>query len=391
MHELNNHYSIVLAYVSDLNKIPFLDLHSQYLEIKTSIDEAISRTINDSTYILGEKVQNFENEFANWNGSKYCIGCANGTDAIEIALEALGVGTGDDVIVPAMTWISTAEAVLRVGANPIFVDIDKNSYCLDCSKVEEYISKKTKAIIAVHLYGYPADVITLREICNNYNIFLIEDCAQAHGALIKEDKKVGTIGDMGTFSFFPGKNLGAYGDAGCIVTNNSQLATICREIGNHGQIKKHHHNRIGRNSRLDGLQAAILSAKLPFLNKWIAHRQEIATKYMELLGYCGVKLPYCPHLNHHAFHLFVVLSDSRDELSKYLLGKGISTGIHYPQALTQMAVFKDYANQHNSHCDYVVAESIAANAISLPISDQLSVKQVEFISFCVNEFLDTRH
>jgi dTDP-4-amino-4,6-dideoxygalactose transaminase len=367
-----------------MERIPFLNLKSQYLEIREIIDAAIASTINSSSFILGEKVKSFEVDFANWNRSQYCVGCANGTDAIEIALEALGIGPGDEVIVPAMTWISTAEAVVRVGASPRFVDIDSTSYCIDVDKVEKTITRKTKAIIAVHLYGNAADVVRLRKVCEATGIFLIEDCAQAHGALVASDVKVGNVGHIGTFSFFPGKNLGAYGDAGCIVTNDEKLAKVCREIGNHGQIKKHKHNRIGRNSRLDGLQAAILSAKLPMLNKWIAHRQEVANYYSKNINPELMRLPELGTPGSHAFHLYVVLHESRDLLFAGLANFGIETAIHYPVALTDLGVFSQYIQEEDKNT-YPCAVKLARQALSLPISDQLSLAQAQFICESVNK------
>ena len=369
-----------------MDRIPFLDLQSQYKELRQDIDAAIASTINSSSYIQGEKVRAFEAEFSKWNGSEYCVGCANGTDAIEIVLEALGIGPGDEVIVPAMTWISTAEAVVRVGASPKFVDIDNINYCIDVEQVEKTISRKTKAIIAVHLYGNTADVIKLRQVCDAAGIFLVEDCAQAHGALLTSDVKVGNIGHAGTFSFFPGKNLGAYGDAGCIVMNDEALAKICREIGNHGQIKKHNHNRIGRNSRLDGLQAAILSAKLPMLNKWIAHRQEIAVYYSNNINPEILQLPQTDSPGSHAFHLYVVLHKSRDLLLSSLANFGIETAVHYPVALTDLRVFSRYIEKENKGL-YTCARKVALQALSLPISDQLNLSQAQFVCECINTLI----
>ena len=369
-----------------MDRIPFLDLQRQYQELRQDIDAAIASTINSSSYIQGEKVRAFEAEFSKWNGSEYCIGCANGTDAIEIALEALGIGPGDEVIVPAMTWISTAEAVVRVGASPRFVDIDNISYCIDVDQVEKTISRKTKAIIAVHLYGNTADVIKLRQVSDAAGIFLVEDCAQAHGALVTSDVKVGNIGHVGTFSFFPGKNLGAYGDAGCIVTKDEAFAKICREIGNHGQIKKHNHCRIGRNSRLDGLQAAILSAKLPMLNKWIAHRQKIADYYSSNINPELVQLPEAGTPGSHAFHLYVVLHKSRDLLLSELAKFGVETAIHYPAPLTDLKVFAEYIEDADRNT-FPCAKKLAQQALSLPISDQLSLAQAGFICKCVNTLI----
>jgi dTDP-4-amino-4,6-dideoxygalactose transaminase len=361
-------------------------LRSQYHALKAEIDDAISSTIDSSNFILGEKVSLFEKQFARWNNSSYCIGCANGTDAIEIALEALGVGAGDHVIVPAMTWISTAEAVVRVGAMPIFADVSPITYCLDIENVEKNLTSKTKAIIAVHLYGHPADVVGLRNLCDLNNLYLIEDCAQAHGAMVDQKTKVGNIGHIGTFSFFPGKNLGAYGDAGCIVTQDETLAQICRELGNHGQIKKHNHVRVGRNSRLDGIQAAILSAKLPFLDCWLERRRNLAKLYQTLLSSCSVQIPNISDPENHAFHLYVVLCETRKSLLDFLSNNGIETSVHYPKALNRLSIFQNYKDINNNSDHKSVAETLAAQAISLPIGDQLTIDQVKYVCDCMQRY-----
>jgi len=365
-----------------MDPVPFLDLKSQYIEIREHINKAIFDTINSSEFILGSRVKNFEDQFAAWNGSSFCIGCANGTDALEISLEALNIGQGDEVIVPAMTWISTAEAVVRQGATPIFVDIDPISYCIDIQKIEQSVTEKTKAIIVVHLYGCPAEVKDIRAICDKNNIFLIEDCAQAHGASV-DGIKVGNFGHVSTFSFFPGKNLGAFGDAGCIVTNSEELALICRQIGNHGQSKKHEHCRIGRNSRLDGIQASILLAKLPFLDDWIERRRAVARFYQENITSTLVKKPFYLDYNSHSYHLYVLRVDDRSSLQSHLDSLGVSTLIHYPSSLTDLPVFHDYID---SCLRFSTARSLANSCLSLPMGDQLLEEQLYRVVESINSF-----
>ena len=291
--------------------IPFLDLRSQYKQIQQQIDSAISEVIAETAFISGHWAHKFEDAFSTWNNSPYCVSCANGTDAIEIVLEALGIGTGDEVIIPAMTWISTAEAVSRVGAQPIFVDVGDDA-CIDHSQIESLVTIRTRAVIAVHLYGQAAAVNLIRPLCDRLGLFLIEDCAQAHGAQIA-GKRVGNWGHAGTFSFFPGKNLGAFGDAGCIVTNDTNLSNQCRLISNHGQRSKHDHLRIGRNSRMDGIQAAVLLAKLPYLDQWLAIRRETADTYYKLLPE-NLPVQSPSNLDCHAYHLFVVRVMDRENL-----------------------------------------------------------------------------
>ena len=265
-----------------MKNIPFVDLTAQYNSIKQEVDLAIQNVVNDTAFINGKYVTKFEGEFRSLYGSKHFIGCANGTDAIYIALKALGIGVGDEVITVANTWISTAETITQAGAKPVFVDIHRDFYTINVELIEEKITPKTKAIIPVHLFGQSCDMDAIIAICKKHNLFLIEDCAQAHFAEWK-GQKVGTFGDIGTFSFFPGKNLGAYGDAGGIITNDDKLAKKMRMFANHGALKKHHHEIEGINSRLDGLQAAILSAKLPHILEWSQKRLDNALYYNQVL------------------------------------------------------------------------------------------------------------
>lgn len=350
--------------------IPFVDLHRQYLRIQTEIDAAIAGVIRDSAYIGGDRVTQFEREFAEWLGVEHVVACANGTDSIEMLLDAFCVGPGDEVIVPALSWISTAEAVGTRGARPVFVDID-DTYCIDPGKIEAKITPRTKGIIPVHLYGCPANMPVIMTIARRHNLFVLEDCAQAHGALIF-GQKVGTFGHAASFSFYPGKNLGAYGDAGGVATNDSELARKVRMLANHGQLQKHNHLIEGRNSRMDGIHAAVLSVKLRHLDRWTTERIETAARYNELLAHSGLTLPSTPEGCQHVFHLYVVQSDNRDALAIRLGQAGITTAIHYPQPMPGMAC---YGPLQTPASDYAVAASACNRILSLPMFAELSSEE----------------
>ena len=294
-------------------EVPFVDLKAQYNSIKNKIDQAIAEVLNNTSFIGGEKVKEFEAKFAEYIGVNHAIGCANGTDAIEIALEALGVGPGDEVLIPAYTWVSTASAVSRAGAEPVFVDVHEDYYTLDADLIEQSITSKTKALIPVHFYGLPADMPAITKIAKEHNLLVIEDCAQAHGAMIGK-QMVGTFGDLATFSFYPGKNLGAYGDGGIILANDEKLAHKCRTISGLGQDGKHNHVMAGRNSRLDTLQAVVLSVKLPMLEEWTARRRWVARQYSQKLDELKIKVQRIPTDYKHVYHLYVIQVDRRDEL-----------------------------------------------------------------------------
>jgi len=313
--------------------IPFVDLKAQYDSIKEEIDEAIQNVINNTSFIMGEELKKFEKEFASFCNTKYAIGVANGSDALILALKACGIGEGDEVITVPHTFISTAEAISNVGGKVVFIDIEPKTYTMDVSKIEEKINKKTKAIIPVHLYGQPADMDPIIELAKKYNLKVIEDAAQAHGAEYKGEK-VGSIGDVACFSFYPGKNLGAYGDAGIVVTDNEEIAEKVKLLRNHGRItKKYEHEIEGYSSRLDNLQAAILRIKLTYLNEWNDRRRNNAKKYNKLLSNIGgIITPYEADYAKHVYHLYVirVVKEGRDKLREELKSKGIATGIHYP-------------------------------------------------------------
>lgn len=361
--------------------IKFLDLKSQYLSMLEEINSAIYETINNSSYIGGENVKKFEKEFAKFVQASHCIGVANGTDAIEIALTSLELPVNSEVIVPANSFISTSEAVTTSGYRVVFCDICPKSCNIDLDDLKEKITSKTKAVIAVHLYGLPAPLEELLKICNEYDLRLIEDCAQAHGATINK-RHVGTFGDVGAFSFYPGKNLGAYGDAGGIITSDNGIAERCRRIANHGRLDKYDHLIEGRNSRLDAIQAAILSAKLNHLNDWTIQRRSIASTYRDLLPN-NILLQSVPQGYAHAYHLFVVKTSNRDGLRDFLEKNSVQTGIHYPVALPDLPAY----SYMNAKGNFKNASENASSILSLPMGEHLSLDEAKKVSELVSEYL----
>lgn len=363
--------------------IKFVDLFAQYLSIKKDITRALSSVIAETAFISGKYAEQFEKEWAEYIGAKHCIGCANGTDSLEILLQVYGVGAGDEVIVPANTWVSTTECVVTNGATPVFVDTDPDTFTIDVTKIEEKITDKTKAIIPVHLYGMPADMDPIMEIAKKHRLIVIEDCAQAHGAEYKK-KKVGTIGDAASFSFYPGKNLGAYGDAGCMMTNDPDVATKARIIANHGQQGKHNHLVSGRNSRLDGLNASILSAKLNYIEEWNKARKEIAKEYNKLFKGTKVKTPKKPRGRDHVYHIYAVMVENRDEVRKVLEERGVPTLVHYPTPQPLLPAFEHLGNKAE---DYPVAVEQTSKQISLPMYPEMKPEMVEYIASTLIELV----
>lgn len=363
--------------------VPFFELTNQYKQLSEEIDTAFSNILREGRFIGGEAVANFQRDFSQYLGVEHCIGCGNATDALEIALRALGVGPGDEVLVPDLTQISAAEAVSLVGASPVFVDVHPQFYTIEPTKIPEQLSPRTKAIIPVHLYGLPAPMDDILSIATKHNLAVIEDCAQAHGASHKE-KKVGSIGDIGVFSFYPTKNLGAYGDGGAMVTNNQELATACNQIADHGQEKKDKHIRLGRNSRLDTLQAAILSKKLPYLDEWNHRRQSTAELYGKLLRDAPITLPTAPDNTNHVFHLYVIQTDHRDGLKNHLSEKGITTAVHYPYTLSRTEVY----GSNQSLSPPSTAHNLTSKILSLPIYPEISTEQVEWVCHNIQTFFD---
>jgi dTDP-4-amino-4,6-dideoxygalactose transaminase len=375
--------------------IPFVDLKAQYESIKNEIDSAISEVISKSAFVGGPYVESFEKAFASFCNAKHCVGVGNGTDALFIALKTLGIGQGDEVIVPANSFIATSEAVSLTGAWVVFVDINPRTYNMDPNKLEDCIksryalcsmrsANRLKAIIPVHLYGQPADMDPILEIAKRFNLKVVEDAAQAHGALYK-GKPVGSLGDMACFSFYPGKNLGAYGDGGAIVTNDDELAVKARMFANHGRIDKYDHELEGVNSRLDGLQAAILYVKLKHLPQWNEKRRKNAYLYNEHLSNLALITPREIVDVKPVYHLYVVRVDKeiRKPLIDYLKTLGISTGIHYPIALPNLKAYA-YLN-HNGH-EFPEATKAAQEILSLPMFPELEESQIEYTADKTKEF-----
>lgn len=366
-------------------QIPFVDLKVQYQSLKKEIDSAIQNVINETAFINGKFSKAFEEKYAEAYGVRHCISCGNGTDALYISLKALGIGTGDEVITAANSWISTSETISQTGAKPVFVDIEPDYYTIDASKIEKKISPKTKTIIPVHLYGQPAEIDKIKDICSRYNLYLIEDCAQAHFAEF-EGQKVGTFGIAGTFSFYPGKNLGAYGDAGAIITNDDNFAIKTRMLANHGSLKKHHHEIEGINSRMDGIQAAILSVKLPNIINWNQKRYQNALYYNELLVNVGdIIIPRLRSNSDHIFHLYVIRTGKREELQAFLKDCGIATGIHYPTALPFL---KAYAYLGHTPENFPVIHKYQNEILSLPMFPELTRNQIEYIAEKIRMFFN---
>lgn len=362
--------------------VKFLDLAAQYKTIKQDIDTAIHDVIAKSAFIGGEYVGKFEQEFADYCNVAHCIGVANGTDALEIAIEALSLPRGSEILVPANSFIASAEAVTRVGHKVVFADCDPQSYVISIEDIKKRITPETKAIIAVHLYGHPCDMDSLCELAKQHDLYIIEDCAQAHGAEYK-GKKIGAIGDIAAFSFYPGKNLGAYGDGGAVTTNNVDLAKKSRMIANHGRIGKYDHEFEGRNSRLDGLQAAILSVKLKHLPEWTEKRISVAEYYMaSLKDIKQITLPVRQEWAKQVYHLFVIRISDRDELAKFLADRGIQTGVHYPTSLPKLKAY-DYIKQANEN---LFANEADTTLLSIPIGEHLKYEELEQVVSAIKEY-----
>lgn len=363
--------------------IKFLDLHHQYLSIKDEIDNAIRSNIESSSFIGGDSLRNFETEFAQYLQANYCIGVGNGTDALEISIEALNLPPQSEILVPANSFIASAEAITRTGNNVVFIDVDQNTRNLNLESAKNKLTKYTRALIAVHLYGNPCDMKEIMLFAKNNNLKIIEDCAQAHGGKI-ENKSLGSFGDIAAFSFYPGKNLGAYGDGGAIVTNDKELAKKARMISNHGRIEKYNHLMEGRNSRLDSIQAKILSVKLKYLDSWIKRRNEIASYYnSRFIEFTkSIKLPITISGNYHAYHLYVIQTNERDSLREYLTKSNIQTGIHYPISLPKLDAYKYLKQEDNAP----ISINMSNKLISLPIGEHLTNKEIEEVADKVIEF-----
>jgi dTDP-4-amino-4,6-dideoxygalactose transaminase len=364
-------------------RIPFVDLKAQYRSIKTELDAAIASVIQETAFIGGPAVKTFESDFASAYGVRHVISCGNGTDSLYILMKMLGIGKGDQVITAANSWISSSETITQTGARPVFVDVHPTYYSMDETKLEAKISPATKAVIAVHLQGQVCEIEKIKSICDKHGIALIEDCAQSHFSEFR-GRKVGLFGTAGSFSFYPGKNLGAYGDAGCIITNDDALAEKCRMYAQHGALKKHHHVMEGINSRMDGLQAAILSVKLRHLSEWTKKRIEHAATYNKYLsGIEEICSPVQRPDTKHTWHLFVIRTKERDRLAKWLADRGIETSVHYPTALPNMAAYKYLGHQPE---DYPVASSLQDEILSLPMFPELTDESILYVSDTIKSF-----
>ena len=367
-------------------KIPLVDLKKQYKNIQSEIDEAISKVISQSAFIGGSYVESFEAAFSAFCKVKHCIGVGNGTDALFLALRAIDVGRGDEVITVANSFIATSEAITMTGAKVVFVDINPATYNINTDEVEKKITTKTKAIVPVHLYGQPADMEPLLRIADQHGLKIIEDAAQAHGAMYK-GRMVGSFGDAACFSFYPGKNLGAYGDGGAVVTNNHELAIKVRMLANHGRIDKYDHEIEGVNSRLDGLQAAILAVKLKHLPTWSEQRRRNAQLYNQYLEKTPVILPIEIEGVKAVYHLYVVRVDKdiRPKLQQHLTSIGISTGIHYPKALPHLKAYA-YLKQHADA--FPEATKASTEIVSLPMYPELTEQKIQYIAKHIGQFLN---
>ncbi len=364
-------------------KIPLVNLNRQYLSIKKEVDSAIQRVIDDSAFVLGKYTSEFEDNFAQYCGAKYCVGLNSGTDGLRLAFLAAGIEQGDEVITAPNTFIATTEPLGNLGARPVFIDIDPDTQLINTDLIESAITKKTKAILPVHLFGQMANMTKIMEIARKHNLKVIEDCAQAHGAE-QNGKKAGTIGDIGIYSFYPGKNLGAYGDAGCIITSNMKYAEYVKKSRDHGRINKYDHEYEAYSSRMDGIQAAILSVKLEHLDEWNYNRRKIAIQYNELLPEMLIK-PLAIKGNRHVYHLYVIKSKNRDKLFQYLKSNYIQAGIHYPIPLHLQ---KAYSYLDLKEGSFPISEKNAKEIISLPIFPELEENEIQYIVNALQKFFE---
>ena len=369
-------------------KVPFGDFKTHYKKYKIEIDQAVSRVLESGHFILGSELESFEKDFAAMHGEGYVIGCASGTEAVYLALAACDITAEDEVIVVAHTAVPTISAISMTGARPVFVDIDPATYVMDASKIESLITKKTKAIIPVHLYGQMVDMQAVLKIAARYKIPVIEDVAQATGASYKGAMS-GTLGSYGTFSFYPSKNIGAFGDGGAVFTKNAEQYEKLLMLRNYGQSKRYHHDIIGINSRLDEMQAAIIACRLPYLKEWNKERQEIAARYTSAFSSLSefIKIPYVNPDNKHVFHLYVIQIEEREALQNYLFEKGVQTLIHYPIPAHRQ---KSYAFLGYKTGSLPITEHITKRILSLPMYPELTDEQIELVINSVHQFFNER-
>jgi dTDP-4-amino-4,6-dideoxygalactose transaminase len=367
--------------------VPFLDLKAQNRSIWPELQQAVDGVTTQAQFVLGPAVERFENAFSAYLGRKHCVGLNNGTSALHMALQACDVGPGDEVITTPHTWISTSWAISYTGARPVYVDIDPATYNIDPAQVERAITPRTKAILPVHLYGQACDMDALCDIARRHKLLLIEDAAQAHGATY-DGRRIGSFGRVGCFSFYPGKNLGAFGEGGAVATDDDDLAARIRRLRDHAQAGRHHHVELGHNTRMEGIQGAVLEVKLRHLDRWNAARMRHAGRYIELLdGAPGIQLPAVPTPGRHVWHLFVVLTDgrNREHLQKQLADRGVSTGVHYP---TPVHLQPAYSHLGHKPGDFPVAEDVMRRCLSLPMFAELTDEQIEYTASAVRDCLE---
>jgi len=355
--------------------IPMVNLKSQYIEIKDEIETGLAQTLSNCSFILGENVQAFEQEAASYLGVKHTIGVASGTDALHLALLAAGIKAGDEVITTAFTFIATAEAIKYVGAKPVFVDIDPKTFNLNVDEIEAAITSKTSAIMPVHLFGQPVDIVAIKSLCKHYHLKLIEDCAQSFGASI-EGKQTGSWGDVAGYSFFPSKNLGAFGDGGVVATNSDEIAAKVKQLRNHGSGERYYHDVIGFNSRLDEIQAVVLRAKLKRIDDYNQARRHSAHLYSQLMADLPIITPFEDNIGVHVYHQYTLLSERRDKILNALQAQQIGCAVYYPVPLHQQNVFKAEYNG----LSLPITESVAANCLSLPICANIDDETILKIS-----------
>jgi dTDP-4-amino-4,6-dideoxygalactose transaminase len=363
-------------------EVPFLDLKAQHAPLRDQVDRAIAKVIDSGAFAGGPFVTQFEDEFAAFCACEYAIGLGSGTEAIWLALLALGVGPGDEIITVPSTFMATAEAISYCGATPVFVDIDERTYTMDPAEIQDAITEKTKAIIPVHLFGQPADMDPILEIAREHNLFVVEDAAQAHGAEYKE-RKAGTLGDAGCFSFYPGKNLGAFGEAGAVVTNDFKLQEKIRILRDHGQVRKYYHTMIGWNCRMDGIQAAVLSVKLQHLKRGNQLRRSHALKYNEALGKVEeLVIPVEAVHSQHVYHVYAIRVKERAEFMQSLANKGIGCGVHYPVPIHLQEAYRGLGYKKGS---FPIAERTAEEFVSLPMFPELTQAQLKRVVEAVRD------
>lgn len=361
--------------------IPFVDINAQHGLIKSEIDDAFQRVVSRSSFIGGEELRAFEQEFAAFCEVKACVGVGNGTDAIYLALRALGIGIGDEVITVAHTFIATAEAITLAGATPVFIDVCADTLLMDPQKIEAAITPRTKAVIPVHLYGQPCQMDAIVDISRKYGLKVIEDAAQAHGARW-DGHRAGSIGDLACFSFYPSKNLGAYGDAGAVISQDEEIIQRIRMLANHGRLEKYTHQIVGSNSRLDNLQAAVLRVKLKYLDSWNAARRDHAAKYYQMLQETQLKLPGVHPKAEPVWHIYAIRTHERDRIQQYLSSKDVETGIHYPLPLHLQPA---YLHLHISKGTLPVTEKAAREVLSLPMYAELNDGMIDIVAGLLRE------